>query len=251
MRRLLLGALFGVAACTQQGWNDRLASPQEQARTLRDADLLRAGKIDRLLNEATPELRQQIAGYSRQVSPILTPVHGTFQLQAVSSFVASGAPAMKTFVMQGGSDNHWAVVQMVYQGSGTATQLAGLDVKPFTVDPSSLDSFKIARQGALGYFWLTMMMASAATCIWANVLIWRRPWLKRRWLWSLGSLFGFAGFGLNWSTGAWAILFVNVSLLGVQAVKVGPYAPWLLSFGVPVVAIIVILRWYRGERGII
>lgn len=248
MRRLFLALLLCLTACTQKGWNDRLASPEEQALALGVADELRSGQIDSLERLATPELRLQLPDYIGRVSPSLKLVHGVFQLQTVGSFNLSGGPTTKTFVVQAGSDERWAVVRIVFQGANSEMRLAGLNVTPVNADPSKMDDFEVGRRGALGYMWLTMMLACACTCIWATVLIWRHRWLKRRWLWTLGSLFGFAGFGLNWSTGAWAILFVNVSLFGAQAVKAGPYAPWLLSFGIPLVALIVIIRWHRRDH---
>ncbi len=245
MRWLVLVAFLCFAACSQQGWIDRLASRQEQALVLKTVDQVRAGQIDQLARGAEPALRQQLPSYVKQVAPLLTHVHGDFQLQTVSSFTLVGGPTTKTFIVQGGSDDHWAIVRVVLQESSGEMRLVGLNVTPFDADPSKMDRFEFGRRGSLGYVLLAMMVACASTCVWATVLIWRRRWLKRRWLWTLGSLFGFAGFGLNWSTGSWAILFVNISLFGAQATKAGPYAPWLLSFGLPVIALIVIVRWYR------
>lgn len=248
MQRLFLVVILCVAACTQQSWNDRIASPQEQALALGTADQLRAGQTDQLAKVAIPELQQQLPAYLEKVAPMLALVHGDFHLQTVSSFSSSGSPTTKTFIVQGGSGDHWAVIRVVFQGSGDAMRLAGLNVTPFDADPSEMDSFEVGRRGMLGYLWLAMMLACAGTCVWATVLIWQRRWLTRRWLWTLGSLFGFASFGLNWSTGALTVLFVNASLLGAQATKAGPYSPWILSFGIPVVALIVIVRWYRQKR---
>ncbi len=248
MRHLLLILLLCLAGCSQEGWNDRLASAQEQARALRIADQVRAGRLDKISEEATSELRPQLPSYMTQIATLMRSVRGAFHLQTVSSFSLSGGSTTKTFVVQAGSADHWAVVQIVFQGSGNAQQLAGLNVTSFKADRSKINNFEIGRRGLLGYLWLTMMLACACTCVWAVILIWRSQWQKRRWLWTLGSLFGFAGFGLNWSTGAWAILFINVSLLGAQGTKAGPYAPWLLSFGFPVVALIVIVRWYRRPQ---
>ncbi len=249
MRRLILLVLLCLAACTQQGWNDRLASPKEQALAIGAAEDLRAGQMEPLAKQAAPELRQQLPRYMKQVAPLLMPVQGNFRLQTVNSFSLSGGPTTKTFIVQGGSGDHWAIVRVVFQASGDEMRLAGLNVTPFKEDPSEMDSFEVGRRGPLGYLWLAIMLTCVSSCIWATVLIWRRRWLKRRWLWTLGSLFGFVGFGLNWSTGAYAVLLVNVSLLGAQASKAGPYAPWLLNFGIPVVALVVIARWYRHERG--
>ncbi|MDR7155646.1 heme exporter protein D [Sphingobium xenophagum] len=248
VKKLLAIICLCLAACTQQGWIDSLSTQQEQAFVLDIAERLRAGQIDQISQGAEPELRRQLPTYIKQVMPMLEPVRGTFGLQTVNVFNPSGGPTTKTFILQGGSNDHWAIVSVVLRGSGKSMQLAGLNVTPFRSDPSKLDDFEIRKRGFMGYLWLAAMLASISMCLWATILIWRRRWLRRRWLWTLGSLFGFAGFGLNWSTGAWAILFVNVSFLGAQATKMGPYAPWILSFGIPVVALIVIVRWYRGDH---
>jgi len=248
MRKLLLIGLLCLAACTQQGWNDRLSSRDEQAFVIRVADQLRSQQLGQLMEEAQPELRQQLPNYMKQVTPMLAPVSGSFVLKTVGSLHLSGGLTTKTFVIQGGSVNHWVLVSVVLQGVDNSMKLAGLNVTPANADPSKINDFDIHRRGLLGYLWLVAMLASAGICLFATYLVWRRRWLKRRWLWTLGSLVGFAGFGLNWTNGAWAILFINVSLLGAQAGKAGIYAPWILSFGIPVVAIVVITRWFRNER---
>lgn len=215
---------------------------------MKAADEVRSGPIDQLAAETEPEFRQELPIFVKKVAPLITPVSGPFTLVTVGSFRFNSGPTTKTFIIQGGSGNHWAVIRVVLRGVENSMQLAGVSVTPFNSDPSKMDNFDINRQGMLGYAWLTIMLAGACTCIWATILVWRRRWLKRRWLWTIGSVLGFARFALNWSTGAWAISLVNVSLLGAQATKAGPYAPWVLSFGVPIVAIIVLVRWHRLSR---
>jgi len=248
MRKLLLIGLLCLAACTQQWWNDRLSSREQQTFAMAVVEQLRSRQIDQLANEAQPELRQQLPNYVKQVAPTLALVAGPFKLQTVGSSHFSGGLTTETFVIQGGSGNRWAIVRVVLQGSDNSLKLAGLKVIPFDSDPSKLDDFEIGRRGIVGYLWLLMMVASISTCLFATYLIWRRPWLNRRWLWTLGSLFGFAGIHLNWSTGQWAIVLWNVSLLGAGTSKMGVYAPWILKFSIPVIAIVVIVRWFRYER---
>lgn len=248
MKNFLAIALLCLTGCSQQSWWDRLASRQEQLLVIDIAEQLRAGNVDKLAQVSEPELKQQLPAYVTQVSPMLFKVNGKFSLQTVNVFELHGGPTTKTFVVQGGSEGHWAIVRIVLQGYENPLPLAGLNVLPFTSDPSTLNDFEIGNRGALGYLWIATMVTCACICIWATFLIWRTRWLKRRWLWTIGSLVGFFGFGLNWSTGAWAILFVNVSILGAQATKSGPYSPWLLSFGVPLIALLVIFRWYRCQN---
>lgn len=60
---------------------------------------------------------------------MLAPVRGNFELQTVNVFSLNDGLETKTFILQGGSDNHWAIAQIVLQGMGNSMQLAGINIK--------------------------------------------------------------------------------------------------------------------------
>jgi hypothetical protein len=234
-----------LAACSQKAWIDRLASTQEQRLAIETAQELRDGKVNKLADRAEPQLKAELPRAAAEVRPILARAYGPFAIQTVNVAELNGGPVTKAFTLEAGSGSSWALAEIVFRGAPGSLRLAGFHVLPANSDPSKLNDFNVTQRGLVGYLWLFLMVACVALCLTAVVLIWRRPWLDRRWLWTLGSVLGFAGFGLNWSTGAWAVLFVNVSLLGATATKAGPFAPWILTFGFPVIAVIVIVRWFR------
>jgi hypothetical protein len=249
MRNVLVCALLlCLAACTQKGWMDRLATPEEQQTAIDTAQAFRDGDVDKIAPLTEPQLKGDLQRASVEIRPVLERAKGPFSIDTINVVRQSGGPTTKTFTLQAGSDSKWALVEIVFRGAPGSLRLAGFHAWPASSDPSKLNDFNIGQRGFLGYVWLLLMFACVALCLTAVALIWRRPWLKRRWLWTLGSLVGFTGFGLNWSTGAWAILFVNVSLLGAGATKAGPLSPWILTFAIPVVAIIVILRFARDRH---
>ena len=239
--------LICLAACSQKGWNDRLATPQEQQLALQTAQQLRNGDVNELAKISSPQLKPILQHAAAEVRPILTRAQGPFTIETIGVDEVSGEPTTKAFNLEAGSGSNWALAQIVFQGAPGSWNLAGFHVLPANVEPVKANDFSISRRGLLGYIVLLLMVGCVALSLTAVTLIWRRPWLNRRWLWTLGSLFGFAGFALNWSNGTWAILYVNASLLGASATKIGPLGPWILSFGIPIVAIVVIVRWLRGE----
>ncbi|GAO38238.1 hypothetical protein SCH01S_10_00480 [Sphingomonas changbaiensis NBRC 104936] len=247
MKRLVALFLLFLAACSQQAMIDRIASRDEQAQVLTIAQELRDGRSSDIEAEVQPQLRSEVPETIEQIRRMLAVVPGPFSIDSVNSVSATNRPTTKTFLLHAGAGDHWAVIDITLQGVPGTMELAGFHVQRVTADPT-LNQFRWADRGVFGYIWLAIMAACPLTCLWAVVLIWRRRWLDHRWLWTIGSLLGYVGFGLNWATGAWAILFVNVSVLGAQALKMGPYGPWLLNFGIPVVAIIVIVRWYRRGK---
>jgi hypothetical protein len=69
--------------------------------------------------------------------------------------------------------------------------------------------------------------------------------LKRKWLWILFMLFGIISFKLNWTTGDFELQLLNIRLLGAGFSRSGTVAPWILSFAVPVGAI---LFWIKKRK---
>lgn len=248
MRKVLACVLLlCLAACSQKGWIDALSSPQEQRLALETAEEFRNGATDKIAQRTQPELKADLARGATEVRPILERAQGPFTIETVYVARQNDGPVTKTFTLQAGSGQSWALAEIVFQGTPGSLQLAGFHVWPAKSDPSRLNDFNISKRGLLGNIWLLLMFGCVALCITAVVLIWRGRWLNRRWLWTIGSLIGFTGMGLNWSTGAWAVQIINVSLLGAGATKAGPFAPWILTFGVPIIAIIVIVRWLRRD----
>jgi hypothetical protein len=242
---LLAVLLLCLAACSQKAWINRLASDEEQRLAIATAEELRNGDAAKITQQAEPQFKADVPKASSQVRPLLTRAPGPFAIKTVSVVEQSGGSVMKAFTLQAGAGTNWTVTEIVFSGRGRSLQLAGFHVLASSSDPSKLNDFSIGKRGLLGYVWLLLMCVCPALCLTAVVLIWRRRWLKRRWLWTVGSLLGFTGFGLNWSTGAWAFLLINVSALGAGATRAGPFSPWILTFGIPVVAIVVIVRWLR------
>ena len=237
--------LILLAACSQEAWIDRLASAEEQGMAVQVAQEVRDGSVDGLARKSEAELTKDIQQGVVKVRPILAQAPGPFTIKTVNVSQVNDGPVVKTFVLQAGSGSNWAIVDVVLRGPPGSLKLAGFHAARVGSDPSKINDFKIGQNGLAGYVWLVLMGTCVLSCLLAIVLIWRRPWLQRRWAWTLGCLLGFVGFSLNWSNGAWAVQPVRVSLLGAGAMKAGPFAPWILTFGVPLVAIIVIVRWLR------
>jgi hypothetical protein len=72
--------------------------------------------------------------------------------------------------------------------------------------------------------------------------------LPRKWLWVLFILAGVGKFAVNWTSGEWGIAPLSLQLLSASAVA-SLYGPWILSFSLPLGAIVFLVHAARGDRG--
>ncbi len=73
----------------------------------------------------------------------------------------------------------------------------------------------------------------------------RTPVAKRKWLWILFVLVGIGAIGVNWTTGQFSFRVATLNLLGAAAVSAGPHAPWFISVGFPLGAI---MFWVKRRK---
>jgi len=110
-------------------------------------------------------------------------------------------------------------------------------------DDSLADSNAISLKdkGFLHYLFLFFAILTPIFII-VTLIFAIRTNLTKRWLWIIGILIGFAKFSLNWTTGQVGFSLIHFSLFGAGFSKSGDYEPWILSFSIPVMAIIF---WFR------
>jgi hypothetical protein len=73
---------------------------------------------------------------------------------------------------------------------------------------------------------------------------------RLRWWWALVALLGLAKFSINWTTGATGFQLLSIQLFSASALRPGLVGPWIVSFSLPVGAILVFLQWRRKGRSV-
>jgi hypothetical protein len=88
-----------------------------------------------------------------------------------------------------------------------------------------------------------------AISIAAVVVIARSRHFRLKPLWILGSLFGFLGLGINWTTPDDLILLFGVSIPAINLFKVLPSGPVVLKTFFPLIAVVALIRHVYLEDG--
>jgi hypothetical protein len=106
---------------------------------------------------------------------------------------------------------------------------------------ATLHAFDIKDKGFLHFLFLYLAILIPIFII-VTLIFAIRTKLTKKWLWIIGILFGFIKFSINWTTGQVGFSLINISILGTGFSKSGIIAPWIISFSLPIVAV---LFWYK------
>lgn len=138
--------------------------------------------------------------------------------------------------------NRWALVEAASQTSGDRTFLTGIYVQPLKDDPKRLNGFDLATAGAAQWGVLLAAIAAFGTTVAALIRIRRSGLFERRWLWTIGSLFGVMLLRVNWTTREVGFEPLYLQLFSASALKQPIFAPWIISASLPLVAIIALMK---------
>lgn len=133
-----------------------------------------------------------------------------------------------------------------YDGGRGERSVVNRQINPMSDRPSTANAFQFEGRSFSSYLIFALAMVFPLTCLVAVFLIWKGPYFHNRWLWTIGSLFGFGQLSLNWSTGEMAIQPLYLQLLAVGYYKAAPLSPVVIMIAFPVVALI-FLFWKRPK----
>lgn len=112
---------------------------------------------------------------------------------------------------------------------------------------SKVHAFTLKDKGLLHYLFLFFAILIPIFII-ITLIVAIKTKLSKKWLWIIGILFGFIKFSINWTTGQVGFSLINISILGAGFSKSGNIVPWILSFSLPIVAIIFWYKRYWDKR---
>ncbi len=108
-------------------------------------------------------------------------------------------------------------------------------------------AFTLHEKGFLHYLFLALTILIPIFII-VTLSFMVKANLSTKGLWVLGALFGFIKFSINWTTGQVGFYLINISLLGAGFSKSGIIAPWIISFSIPVVAILFWINQFFNKK---
>jgi hypothetical protein len=144
----------------------------------------------------------------------------------------------------------WVLANVATVDSNNTWFVEGFSAQPLARTLEEEHRFSLAGKSGRHFVWLAVTLMSAVLSLGTAVFLATRRDMPKRWRWVLASLVGIGAFSLNWSTGAVAVSLFNLQLGAAAILRNSPAAPWIMSFAIPLGAIVGILRYRRWRQGI-
>jgi hypothetical protein len=247
---VLVGAVTGLSACSQEDALRRFTPADADARARAYLGLFAAGRAD----SATARLLPALQG--PQADQQLARIGGLLQGQRLDSTHVIGAQTNvfngvrhvnMTYEMHSGRG--WLVANVATVDSASGWFVEGVYVTPIERPLEETTGFTLRGKTAIHYLWLTLTILAAACSLGTAVWIGSRRGMPGRWRWVAGSLIGLGGFSLDWTSGETAIRLAHLQLGAAGIVRAGLAAPWIITFALPIGAIAALMRYRQWRAG--
>ena len=138
----------------------------------------------------------------------------------------------------------WLLATVAVKTEAGRRTIVGLNLQPSDQSLRELHRFTLANKSLRHYLILLAAVVALLFTAYTLYRAARTPIPKRKWLWLLFVACGVGQIAIQWTSGV-----ISVSLLSVQLFSAGAvaplYGPWLISFSLPLGAI---LFWWRRKQ---
>jgi hypothetical protein len=253
---LLALACLLVAACSQQALLEKFSSPQDRALSTKLIQSLQSGDTAYILSNLRPDLRDRLLAVlpsMRQVLPAGADTKLSLVDASYNSMTTLGSATTRRSYLAYEIDqgSRHALVRIGIERKAQDVAVTDLYVNSLAKPISELTSFTLTGKSAIQYLFLALAAMSFATIVTSFVVLFRSKGIKRKWLWTIGCLFGFGQFTVDWSTGAVTFAPLYFQLFGAFAIKSPMISAWRVGFGIPIfaVAFLILRRRLQPRSG--
>lgn len=146
------------------------------------------------------------------------------------------------FIFEYQFEGGWAIASISLEKTDEKLAVIGIHVYQTQASQKELNAFTLANKSIMHYLMLVLVILMPLFILVTAFFCIRTPMAKRKWLWILFILIGFASLSLNWSTGQLIVQPLSFRVLSASALAASPYAPWIISVSFPLGAMMFWLR---------
>lgn len=191
-----------------------------------------------LAAQVTDHKLEEVAGYFPSGKLLSTALIGS-QTNVVNS-VWHGNFSFE-YQFEGG----WSVANVVLKRIGEELSVHGFNVYRTQASQRDINRFAFQGKSPWHYAILALSVAIPLFIVATLIVCVRTPIARKKWLWVLFILGGIGSISINWTTGALEFKLLQYLVLGGSAMAASEYAPWVITVGFPLGAIIF---WFKRRK---
>lgn len=246
---VLLLAL-ALASCDRQAMIQKFTTPRDEQAARTYLEDVRTGNFAPVQAAIDPTFSQSMT------QAVYTAMRGTFGPKPVKSVTLMNAsflklaatqgsgPTIRTVLFEYDMGDHFVVANVSVEDLGKRTQIEGIHVQSMTSSVEQANAFSFSGKNFLFYVFFALVLLIPIFTIATEIICWRTPIPRHKWLWRIFVLLGIVGLNLNWTTGDIHLLLLRIDLLGASYSQ-QPYGPLIVEFSLPIGAI---LFWIRRRK---
>lgn len=241
---LALCLLLPLAACDQEKVLGQAAFEEPGITARHYADLMQQRKIDTIYAQLVPSMKTEATRMALVRAAALMPDAAPkgVRLVAYKTFMLNGV-ASYSYTFESEYPSGWALTNVVLEKLEGGYAVLGVQAQELTQSVEETNRFTLVGKGPLHYLFLGLTAANPAFILVTAFLAYRRPIGRRKWLWILFILVGLFPLDFNWTTGQVSFSqMMGFNLLGATAMRTGTAGAWTLSLGLPLGAVLFLLR---------
>lgn len=239
---IVISSVLLISGCDQANVMKKLTPPEAESAAKKYIELLRDKKFEEIEKNLDPSMKGQDVRKMLTKMAEAIPAKNPDTVKVVSLQATKRSDVSTTNItFEYQFQRDWFLINVATEKKGDSTTIVGFNVNTIPDSLEQLTKFTIKEKTPLQYTFLVMAIIIPLFVIYSLVLCLRTDIDKFKWLWIAFVMLGFVKFSINWTTGGWAVAPFSVLLFGVGAYA-PPYGSWVISFSLPVGAIIFILK---------
>ncbi len=235
-----------ISGCHRAALMEKIASAKNVQSAKNYIALLRAGQYDSIEKDLNPSLRTPniretlvaMAGMIPPQNPLSVKIVGA---QQFTQNLSGQKSTTTNITFEYHFPQQWLLVNVANRKSEGVSSIVGFRVKPIADSLEHINKFSLPGKTPLDYLVLVLAVAVPLFIVYALARCVRMRALRRKWLWIVFIMLGVGQFAVNWTTGQWLLNPLYLQVLGASAFA-PPYGPWILSFSLPIGAMVFLLR---------
>lgn len=245
---IIFGLVVLFAGCDTHAWLQQFVPKEEDSFARGFIDWIRQGQYAASEEMVDPNVRpeftrdafEQMRLFLNRGDPLSVETVGYQKLAQDIGYRSS-----LTYQIQ--FSDSWILGEVVIEKTDSKLSVLGIHFEPLAASLAKSNGFTFENKspGHVAFLVVQLLLIGFSICV--AVLAWKSN-IKRKWLWIIVTLVGIVQVNLNWTSGELDFRIIDVRIPVASAMKMGPYAPWILSFELPMGAILFLVKRKRLEQ---